>query len=574
METISVSVLLLSMLFGADATTPRDFIVEHPTLHCLGFRWFIDGDANRNATCDVAYRKLGDAAWREGYPLLRVMNEKIGSDDIAWTAPNGFAGSIVALAPGSFYEVKLSLHDPDGGDVEKQLTLQTRDVPRVPDDMRTVAVKPGTLREAYANATPGTILLLQPGIHDVPGDQESDRTDYRFDKKATADKPIVFRGLPGAILDGGGAVRLIDCQGSAHHWFENITFRNADHLFYAGREAGSVGLVIQRCRFEDSSFPIFAINADCEDFYIADSTFLGPAEFWHPRNLSDEKFGASHAIWLTGRGHVVCRNRITMYWDGIDVFGRRPPDDPSLHNTAMDFYDNDLDGFADDAIETDYSVANVRVWGNRIVNTLMGISAQPVYGEPVYIFRNTVFNCTLNPIKPNQNPAGLMIFHNTFVSAGSAGRWADLWQNSRIVNNLFLGKDGGPGVIWTGTPTPATSVLDYNGWRFHTVSEPYPIWWSFPVPRNVWNTSTPTTECVFRDLAHFTAETGCEQHGLIIDYDALVDVPIPTGDNGAPPPMNLRLRADSPAIDRGMVLPNFNDGFAGAAPDMGAFEFE
>jgi len=33
------------------------------------------------------------------------------------------------------------------------------------------------------------------------------------------------------------------------------------------------------------------------------------------------------------------------------------------------------------------------------------------------------------------------------------------------------------------------------------------------------------------------------------------------------------LKAGSAAIDAGEVLPGFNDGFAGKAPDLGAYEF-
>ena len=37
-------------------------------------------------------------------------------------------------------------------------------------------------------------------------------------------------------------------------------------------------------------------------------------------------------------------------------------------------------------------------------------------------------------------------------------------------------------------------------------------------------------------------------------------------------PADMRLRAGSPAENAGQVLPNINDGFAGAAPDVGAFD--
>jgi hypothetical protein len=35
---------------------------------------------------------------------------------------------------------------------------------------------------------------------------------------------------------------------------------------------------------------------------------------------------------------------------------------------------------------------------------------------------------------------------------------------------------------------------------------------------------------------------------------------------------DFRLRAGSAAVDRGVRIPNVNDGFTGAAPDLGALE--
>jgi len=35
----------------------------------------------------------------------------------------------------------------------------------------------------------------------------------------------------------------------------------------------------------------------------------------------------------------------------------------------------------------------------------------------------------------------------------------------------------------------------------------------------------------------------------------------------------FRLKSGSAAVDRGVVLPNVNEGFTGVAPDLGALEF-
>ena len=57
--------------------TPGEFLIDHPTLINLGFEWVIDGDANRNATVTVSYRKQGETAWKTGMPLMWLQGEKI-----------------------------------------------------------------------------------------------------------------------------------------------------------------------------------------------------------------------------------------------------------------------------------------------------------------------------------------------------------------------------------------------------------------------------------------------------------------------------------------------------------------
>ena len=36
--------------------------------------------------------------------------------------------------------------------------------------------------------------------------------------------------------------------------------------------------------------------------------------------------------------------------------------------------------------------------------------------------------------------------------------------------------------------------------------------------------------------------------------------------------LDFRLKPDSAAVDKGVVLPNINNGFSGKAPDLGALE--
>jgi hypothetical protein len=64
-----------------------------------------------------------------------------------------------------------------------------------------------------------------------------------------------------------------------------------------------------------------------------------------------------------------------------------------------------------------------------------------------------------------------------------------------------------------------------------------------------------------------------EAHAVRLDLMAFAGtVAYPSNPFPASMPADLRLRAGGAAVDRGGALANVNDGFAGSAPDLGAFE--
>ena len=112
--------ILLSLLFAAalcaqNSTQAGRFTVEHPTLLNLGFEWAISGDEDRDAAVSVEYRKVGDSQWRRAMPLVRIGGEEVFRDreGLYYTVPDGFAGSILNLEPGTEYECRFELTDPD-----------------------------------------------------------------------------------------------------------------------------------------------------------------------------------------------------------------------------------------------------------------------------------------------------------------------------------------------------------------------------------------------------------------------------------------------------------------------------
>ncbi len=98
-----------------DAVVPGEFLVDPPTIENLGFRWYLEGDDNRNASVSVSYRRRSERQWRTGHPMLRVKNEVANQEYGPYRTGNLFAGSVMFLRPGTPYEVKFDMRDPDGG---------------------------------------------------------------------------------------------------------------------------------------------------------------------------------------------------------------------------------------------------------------------------------------------------------------------------------------------------------------------------------------------------------------------------------------------------------------------------
>lgn len=142
LATLALLILIVPSLSAENAIRPGQFVVEPPTLICLGFEWEIAGDDNRNATVEVSYRRSDQSTWKNGMPLLRMGGEKIFR--APYTVPNKFAGSILDLEPDTEYEVRLTMKDPDGlsGQAVQTTKVRTRAEPKAATGGRLLHVYP------------------------------------------------------------------------------------------------------------------------------------------------------------------------------------------------------------------------------------------------------------------------------------------------------------------------------------------------------------------------------------------------------------------------------------------------
>jgi hypothetical protein len=605
-----------SALRAENAVTAKQLTVEPPTLICLGFEWDLTGDDNRNATVEVSYRPTGQSAWQEALPLLRMGGEKIFR--APYTVPNKFAGSILDLQPETEYEVRLTMKDPDGvsGQAARTVKVRTRGEPRAASGGRVRHVYPPSWRAAkeepnftglmaaYAGAgtgdwnivfqnkvQPGDIILVHAGLYKGDRHNYVDPLSTTFDgaylltARGTADKPIVIRaaGDGEVIFDGDGAFRLFDVMAADYNIFEGLTIRNTEVAFWAGVKdvAGATGLVVRNCRIENVGVGINAQFAGSKDFYIADNIFLGRDDrhrilgWANPGLYGAHPINSYYAIKVYGSGHVIAHNGVAFFHDGISVCTHGVPEaERDQWAVAIDIYNNDIHVTGDDFIEADGGVHNIRVMRNRGVNAAhTGLSAQPIFGGPAYYIRNVVYNTPV-ALKFN-NPAGVLVYHNTIIAEN---RTAQQVSNARFANNLFLGTDSTGGITVLGGPT-AYSTYDYDGFRPNRGVEMNYSWLG-PRPGMQVDYDRPANQAQrFKTLAELSAATGQETHGIEVDYDIFESLRPPAPPDSSKPGMpyeavnlNFRLTAGGQAVDAGVRLPNVNDGFAGRAPDLGAYE--
>src|SRR5262249_49109326 len=99
---------------AARAATLADALAVTPTFHAAGLRLSVEGDDNNNARAARFYRVAGASDWQPALPLARIDGRR-------------FAGSLFSLIPGTDYEARVVLTDPDDeAPVEMTAAFQTR----------------------------------------------------------------------------------------------------------------------------------------------------------------------------------------------------------------------------------------------------------------------------------------------------------------------------------------------------------------------------------------------------------------------------------------------------------------
>jgi hypothetical protein len=502
-----------------------------PTFESLGLYW---DQAEGGDVCRVRYRRSGAADWREGYPLVYDARER------------QYRGSLVGLTPDTPYGIRL-----EAGARRAEFQGRTRSEvfpaghtthPAAEDADRTIVIREG--------GTPGAWRLVTP----APGTRFTSDVFNLADYNVVVEADyVILRGLElknaaiHGILIRKGVRHVVveDCRitgwgriGGARVWG---VFHGSDSAVFA--ETGAGGLVIQRNLIE------------------------------HPRGGSND-WESGHpngpqAISLidSSGGNVIRYNTIRStpdhgFNDGIG--GGANYSFQGSPNRDSDIYSNIVSDCWDDAIESEGANMNVRIWSNYLHRTFVHAGTAATAMGPLYVFRNVFGESRVSHqdssggimIKTGMNfietggervSTGLghrFIFHNTALQPGGA---LDVFSghelhNAVTRNNIFHARGRTYPPDRGAPPNDFANDLTggYLGGGFvKSMFTPSELleWFLAPrVPRIRWGRAE--------------YERGGKKFAIT---DPVVEEP-------------------NPALDRGVPLPGFNDGFTGAAPDIGAYE--
>ena len=312
------------------------------------------------------------------------------------------------------------------------------------------------------------------------------------------------------------------------------------------------------------------------------------------------KMASYVAVKLYGPGHVVAYNYIADFHDGINVETYGNPDgsfasgpdiiDGPKYPTreywdrrpvAIDFYNNYITNSHDNPIEADGSMHNIRIMRNMLINHAShAFCNQPTLGGPVYWIRNIAYNLPGGSTRLTNGVGGraLLQQHDPLGDAGRGGVEHPLAQQPdaraelgagdlqrqhvhelHVVGLQRLPCEPGSGDGVRVECAAAAGVARISPGRDTTAS-----------PRDAarsrrWrNTPRPPARTV----------TACA-----VDYDVFVNVRRLDAQDASSvqklykaDEFDFRLKPRSAGVDKGALLPNVTDGFAGRAPDLGALE--
>ena len=522
------------------------------TFESIGLYWSPEGGGAAK-TAGVRFRpkgttnwKTGQALWWDGRTAPRPPFNPVGE----------YRGSLVGLDPGTTYEVELTL--AGGG---TPAVIESRTWSESFPVAKTIALpahSTATLVVEESGTSDGYVLYA-PAPGQMAMIDVRNAEDHDVEIKASY---VILRGL---TLKGASTHAI---QFAKKGRFTDVVIEDNDVSGWGRVNAAGFGVdydsgiridnravsrvIVQRNRFHH---PRGDANSWCE---APDGT-VDPGCGVHP--------AGPHAVRMTDTGgnHVIRYNSIESdedhyFADGIG--GGTNFSYEGFPGPDSDIYGNHVERCWDNALEIEGAGKNVRVWGNYVDRTYAPFGITPVAVGPLYIWRNVIDRSRKGPEaatgSTDQDP------HGKFIKAGAGADWGG--GRVFLYHNTVFQRPAPPGLTRPLGVKNAISTSASGGGAYNIVS------------RNNIFTTCAASEASIVDDGPGGGRGSDFDHDL---YNGSVSSPAAQeahGIKGSPKyttgkgPFEFALDPTSPGVNAGQVLSNFNDGFVGSGPDLGAFE--
>jgi hypothetical protein len=534
----------------------------------------VTGSLPQSATATVRYKPTSSSTWTTGHPLYRIQPSLTDTSQlVVGTVPDAFAWPIIGVAPGTSYDVEVTVTSGATTNI-KTLTHTTRALPPAAGTPNKTANSVATITSQLASLNPGDVLEIANGTYNVSG--------LVLNRSGTANSPIYIRGQSraGVVLSNPGRVLYI--QNASHVVIENMTLQGSGND--SGTNASSEGIGFfdgspTQTRITVRNMTITGVDVgikahhEIAEFLGYDNTLTGN-NTWTPGVIDTNSTWNDDGINISGFGNCAFNNTLRGFGDNFAVDSQQLTTD----SVAIHFYRNDVSMGGDDGFEVDGGHRNITFYDNRMRNTMTFISLDPLFGGPLLVARNIVINTGRTPFKWNSTNAGQFLYNNTVIR--TTGKYAVVDGTPAAEAGWYQPNNGDQRaygyrnniLVYRGSGTQ-TIRLDNSG--HDPVDFTHNSW--FPNGIFQWPTGT------FANLAAAYAGLGAttplfsgitkrhEQDNITVsnpwtttitlgaDYHTEVTVPYtPVLSSGTAPK------------NSGVVIPNITDGFSGGTPDRGA----
>ena len=599
-------------------------VIAIPTFNSVGITVGSKYDDNNDSNCTIKYKKISDSddEWKDGLPLRFVKSQRMIKNDENWSKERNYTayakiytnkrhyrGSLVNLAPNTEYEYEINITDPDGINSEENSNLiLTGKFKTWSEDFHVGQTIPIHAED----------LNLTKKYNDSYDDiQKVPTAAYTITDSGSEEDGYIVYTFPEIDVDNNRSVGIFIDNGVHHVIVKGATIKNASvHGIMIGTKIGKSvhDIVIENFDIsgwgreanktevnrycenpedgqlnwspewgKNSDSGIFVNNLNAKKIIIQRNTIHDPryrsnswleqhgckrythTDQYHPAGPKGISFGD-----YTKGNHVIRYNHIhanenNNSFDDI-MGGSLNKSTKGFPRNDTDIYGNILEDAWDDGIESEGRNENCRIWGNYIQDTYKAIATRATNYGPIYIWRNVVLigKRGSNTVADSgfhkaggekyTGDEGVYVFHNT-VTLPNNSNIDDYLESSGISGSLLYTKTAN-NILNVAEPIYSERANHSTRGAPGSYRENY---FSHDLVPPKWKTEHAKH---FEELGTYSAE-----FNVTLGEPEFVD--------------NFGLQDDNKTgifttsidwVDKGLLIPNFNDNHEGNAPDLGAHE--